>query len=219
MISLDDCSQNSMCGRPHMDTLHDLVRNVNMEGVEGALVECGVCGGGCVMAMGISQQEFNEDREIWLYDTFEGMPRPAPIDNSVGVLSNRNPIQEYDEMTARGEKWCYASLDYVKKNMDKINYNSSKIKYIEGDVMNTLNENYPDKISILRCDTDWYNSSKKELDVLYPLVQIGGFIILDDYYYWNGQHRAGNEWYEKYRNELSQIHDNGDGKAYIQKIK
>ena len=165
-LSLDDCNNNSMCGRPHMDTLHNLVRNININKVEGALVECGVCGGGCAMAMTISQQEFNEDREIWLYDTYEGMPRPSEIDNSIGSLSNRNPVEEYDLMTARGEKWCCGSLELVKNNMQKTNYNESKIKYIVGDVCTTLDQFVPQKIAILRCDTDWYKSSKKELDIL-----------------------------------------------------
>ena len=66
--------------------------------------------------------------------------------------------------------------------------------------METLLEesNLPEKISVLRLDTDWYESSKFELERLYDRVSFGGVIILDDYFHWDGQRRAVDEYLEKH---------------------
>lgn len=65
--------------------------------------------------------------------------------------------------------------------------------------METLKEKkyIPDKISVLRLDTDWYESSKFELEKLYPNVVDGGVIILDDYFHWDGQRRATDEYFQE----------------------
>jgi hypothetical protein len=53
----------------------------------------------------------------------------------------------------------------------------------------------PEKIAILRLDTDWYKSSKYELEQMYDNVVTGGIIIFDDYYYWEGQRKATDEFF------------------------
>jgi hypothetical protein len=76
-------------------------------------------------------------------------------------------------------------------------YPENKLHYIVGDVMETLQDkkNIPDKIAILRLDTDWYESSKYELEQLYDNVVSGGVIIFDDYYHWDGQRRATDDFF------------------------
>ena len=63
------------------------------------------------------------------------------------------------------------------------------MEFIKGDVLETLKDekNLPKSISILRLDTDWYESTKIELEVLYPRVINNGFLIVDDYGHWEGQ--------------------------------
>jgi O-methyltransferase len=87
-------------------------------------------------------------------------------------------------------------LDQVKKNINdatKIN----NIKLIKGDVVKTLkiNQNLPKKISILRLDTDFYDSTKIELEILYPRIQTGGVLIIDDYGEWKGSKKAVDEYF------------------------
>ena len=53
----------------------------------------------------------------------------------------------------------------------------------------------PEKIAILRLYTDWYESSKYELEQMYDNVVTGGLIIFDDYYHWDGQRRATDEFF------------------------
>ncbi|RAP31356.1 hypothetical protein DID78_01605 [Candidatus Marinamargulisbacteria bacterium SCGC AG-343-D04] len=61
--------------------------------------------------------------------------------------------------------WCFSPLEEVRDNMFKTNYNKDKIKFIKGKVEDTLNsvnvpKNVPKKTSLLRLDTDWYESTK-----------------------------------------------------------
>ncbi len=72
------------------------------------------------------------------------------------------------------------------------------IKFVVGDVCETLDElsNTPENICILRLDTDWYKSTKKELDVLYPKLVDRGILIVDDYGHWAGSKKAVDEYFE-----------------------
>jgi len=128
-----------------------------------------------------------------MYDTYEGMVIPDSNKDDPKALDLYNKInnneykRNYDNWHNEN-KWAYAPIEFVKENMNKANYDNNKIKYIKGDVCETLNDinNLPENISILRLDTDWYTSTKMELDILFPRVTINGFIVIDDYYAWSG---------------------------------
>ena len=93
--------------------------------------------------------------------------------------------------------WCFASLDEVRNNFMVTNGSANGVRFIKGDVMQTLldEENIPREISVLRLDTDWYESTLLELQVLYDRVQQGGVVILDDYGYWDGARSAVDEFF------------------------
>ena len=86
-------------------------------------------------------------------------------------------------INANTNGWCFTPLEKVQARLRETGYPEEKLHYIVGDVMETLKEksNIPDKIAILRLDTDWYESSKIELEKLYDNVVKGGLIIFDDY--------------------------------------
>ena len=67
--------------------------------------------------------------------------------------------------------------------------------------METLNipSNLPESISVLRLDTDWYESTRKELQILYPRLGVGGVLIIDDYGYWDGCRKAVHEYFASNR--------------------
>ena len=74
--------------------------------------------------------------------------------------------------------------------------NNDNLICIKGEVEKTLkiDENLPTKISLLRLDTDWYESTKIELEVLFPLLSKNGILIIDDYGYWKGSKKAVDEY-------------------------
>lgn len=154
-------------------------------GIEGDFVECGVWKGGNILgicsylsSMGI------ENRSVWLYDTFSGMTEPKE--------------EDIDYTGTRNYPLCDVNIESVKSVVDKSNYSKESMKYIVGDVCETLSDltNIPQKIALLRLDTDWYDSTKKELDVLYDCVVQGGVIIIDDYGHWQGCKKAVDEFFD-----------------------
>jgi len=165
--------------------------------IEGDFVECGVWrGGNSIIALQIINK-LNENKNIWLYDTFEGMTKPTEYDyeNTTG----KKAIIEYNNNKRDdNSNWCYASLEDVKENINSFKF-SSKINYIKGDISETLKDykNIPEKISVLRLDTDWYESTKKELEMLYPKLSVGGVLIIDDYGHWGGCKKAVDEYFKK----------------------
>jgi hypothetical protein len=51
----------------------------------------------------------------------------------------------------------------------------------------------PPALALLRLDTDWYESTRHELEHLYPRLSAGGVLIIDDYGHWKGSRRATDE--------------------------
>jgi len=172
-------------------TLVNTVRHVVRTSVPGAITECGVWKGGSMMAVAKTLiDEGDTTRDLYLYDTFEGMTEPTEFDKSYDGISAGALLAE----TPKGEDfWCYSSLDEVKANLASTGYPEEKIHYIEGKVEDTIPENNPTQMAILRLDTDWYESTKHELKHLFPLVVEGGFLIIDDYGYWEGARKAVDE--------------------------
>jgi hypothetical protein len=170
------------------------------ERVDGDFVECGVWrGGNTILAAGVFK-EHNADRGVYLFDTFEGMTEPTEADRTAsGKVSAK---EKFEQKQDNEDGWCYSSLDEVKNNFAKAGLLSDKVKFVKGDVLKTLADesNLPSKISVLRLDTDWYESTKKELEVLYPRLSVGGVLMIDDYGHWAGAKKAVDEYFEAHGN-------------------
>ena len=95
-----------------------------------------------------------------------------------------------------GRVWAYGSLDEVRRNLGSTGYPDQYISFIEGKVEDTIPTNVPDRISLLRLDTDWYESTRHELQHLYPRLSPGGVLIIDDYGQWAGARKAVDEYVE-----------------------
>jgi hypothetical protein len=89
--------------------------------------------------------------------------------------------------------WCYSPLEEVKSNLKKTEYPFGQIHFIKGKVEDTLPEPSIGKIALLRLDTDWYESTKHELETLYDKLVPGGVLIIDDYGHWSGSRKAVDE--------------------------
>ena len=88
-------------------------------------------------------------------------------------------------------------MDEVKEAVFSTGYNKNKIHFIIGKVEETLPDHAPDTISILRLDTDWYESTKHELIHLFPLLSKGGVLVIDDYGHHLGQKKAVDEYLDQ----------------------
>jgi O-methyltransferase len=177
-------------------SLIDGVRYVTQAGIPGDFVECGVWRGGSVMAMTLELKASGiDDRNIWLYDTFEGMTAPTGEDIEAGTGISAAAMLETTPVADGNNVWCVAGIDDVRANVLSTGYPSDRFNFVKGDVSQTLHESVPDTIALLRLDTDWYESTKSGLEILYPRLAIGGVCILDDYGHWQGARQAVDEYF------------------------
>jgi O-methyltransferase len=93
--------------------------------------------------------------------------------------------------------WCYSNIEEVKQNMYATNYPKDNIVFIKGRVEDTLPSNIIGEISLLRLDTDWYESTRCEMNYLYPKLSLNGVLIIDDYGHWMGAKKAIDEYFEQ----------------------
>ncbi len=164
--------------------------------ISGDFVECGVWRGGNGILAKLLFEELDSHRRVWMYDTFEGMTAPTNYD--VSSQTKINAIKKFEDTKKDTySEWCYASLEDVQNNCLNSNLRLDELKFIKGDVSKTLyvKDNLPSNISILRLDTDWYESTKCELEVLYPILNVGGVLIIDDYGHWEGARKAVDDYF------------------------
>jgi O-methyltransferase len=186
------------------------VRHVVRSGVPGEIVECGVWKGGSMMAAVLTLLQLNDvERAIHLYDTFDGMPPPAEIDCDFAGRAAAEQMRVADRETSN--IWCLARLEDVKRNLFSTGYPAERLRFIPGRVENTIPFQAPERIALLRLDTDWYESTRHELEHLYPRLSPSGVLIIDDYGYWQGARRATDEYFDSLDNPplLSRIDSTG----------
>lgn len=166
--------------------------------IEGDVVECGVFkGANCRFICDYLKSINYEDINIFLYDTFEGMP--CASSNDINIFTKKNYNFYLKKMQKNNEVdnfHKYEKIENVKKLLFQTNYNKNKIHFIKGLVEETIPKTIPNKISLLILDTDYYDSTKHELNHLYPLVEKGGIIIIDDYGTWSGVKKAVDEYFD-----------------------
>ncbi len=171
------------------------LKHIKENDIKGDIVECGVWRGGNLILFKKIIDKLNLEKKIFAFDTFEGMPEPGKEDFD---LKNINAEKIYKNYKKKDLKWCFSNIDEVKSNVSKFFKNDYKnFNFIEGKVEETLmyEENLPQSISLLRLDTDFYESTKKELEILYPRLSKGGVLIIDDYGHWQGSRKAVDEYF------------------------
>jgi len=139
-------------------------------------------------------EERAADRDLFLFDTFEGMPRPDDADVD---FSGQRAVGEYlaQRTEGGGSTWCAATQDEVRTNLARTGCAAERVKLVPGRVEETIPGQGPERIALLRLDTDWYSSTLHELVHLYPRLSTGGVLVIDDYGHWAGARRAVDEYF------------------------
>lgn len=174
--------------------LYSAVRYVTAARLPGAVVECGVWRGGISMlAASTLLAHGDATRELWLYDTFDGMTEPDERD----VRHDGEPAGTIWSSRRRGtgSTWCYADEQDVRANLASTGYPVERLRFVKGPVEETIPGQMPSEISVLRLDTDWYSSTCHELNHLYPRLVTGGVLLIDDYGHWQGCRQAVDEYF------------------------
>lgn len=133
-------------------------------------------------AMGAFASHFKlENRTFWLFDSFDGFP---PDKSDFDFDGNAVEFNKERNFRARTEK-----------TLAMTSFGNNAIRIEQGYVENTLPKSDIREIALLRLDTDYYESTKLELDLLYPKLLSGGVLIIDDYGHFRGARKAVDEYF------------------------
>ncbi len=182
----------TMTSTERIFALVEAVRYISRFRIPGAIVECGVWRGGSTMAAARTLIECDDDRrDLWLFDTFEGMSAPQDIDRDLDGRAAADMLAAADRYTSL--VWAHAELGDVEANLGTTGYDSTRLHFVKGPVERTIPDQAPQQIALLRLDTDWYESTRHELGHLVDRVSPNGVLIIDDYGHWEGARRAVDE--------------------------
>ncbi len=180
----------SKSSKARLGAMAQAVLRIDAEAIAGDIVECGVWMGGNI----ILARKLSPERTCWLYDTFTGMTEPGDFD------IKRSGARAKDRYAGKQGKWEAASIEEVREALRSTEtLDDKRLRFIQGCVEETLRDedNLPRSIALLRLDTDWYASTKMELEVLYPRLAPGGTLIVDDYGHWQGARKAVDDYFGK----------------------
>ena len=176
--------------------LMDAVKYITANRVPGAILECGVWRGGSVMAALYTLASLGDtSREIYLCDTFEGMSPPSEKDVMFDGTKAESVLTGVEKQEGVDNYWCFAGVESVRQNVLKTGYPAAKLHFVKGKVEDTIPAGAPAQIALLRLDTDWYESTKHEMEHLYPRLANNGVLIIDDYGHWKGARQAVDEYF------------------------
>jgi O-methyltransferase len=162
----------TLCSPRKLRTLIELAELANRLGIEGDFVECGACNGG---SGAVLASLLGPKRRLWLYDSFQGMPKPGERDG---------------ETSKDFEKQCLGTIDNVREVLAKVGLPAERCTIRAGWFQETFQQPLPDKVALLHCDADWYDSVTLVLDTFYSRIPPGGCVVLDDFGYWEGCREA-----------------------------
>ncbi len=173
----------TMCSNARLRALYGGTKRVVRNDIPGALVECGCARGGSAALMALTLKQWGEERDVWLCDTFEGLPAPTADD----------PDFEVAEVFTGS---CVGTIEDVRSLFVRLGLENNS-HFVKGLFQDTLSQTAFGPIALLHIDGDWYDSVRVCLEQLYEHVTPGGLIQFDDYGYWQGARKAVDEFMAK----------------------
>jgi O-methyltransferase len=186
----------TMTGPERVAALCQALAHLERRRIAGAIVECGVWRGGSMMAAALTLLHLGcTHRQLYLCDTFAGMPAPADVDRDWRGRSAAALLQQ--QSSERDIIAACCALEEVRAALWQTGYPRDRMVFVPGRVEETLPHQAPGAIALLRLDTDWYASTYHELRTLYPRLTPGGVLIVDDYGHWQGARRAVDDYFKE----------------------
>jgi len=162
---------DTMIGLKRLENIEFCFMEIIRNNIPGDFIETGVWRGGATIFMqGLLKSYGITDRNVWVADSFEGLPKPD------------QDIYEADlDSILYKSKQLAVSLETVKKNFEKYGLLDENVRFLSGWFKDTLPEAPIDRIALLRLDGDMYESTMDALVNLYPKLSVGGYILIDDF--------------------------------------
>lgn len=143
--------------------IYHLLLNVCMRDVDGEIVELGCNEGVTSVIITKALKQFNSNKRLHVYDSFEGLPKKLQKDGDT--------------------KYQEGQLSTTKQKLiDNFNHFNAELPVIhQGWFDVTLPNELPDKISFAHLDGDLYASIYTSLEYVYPKLTKGAIVVIDDY--------------------------------------
>ena len=173
----------TLVGHKRLANVRRCVEQVLKDDIPGDLFEAGVWRGGCAIYMRALLKILGvKDRTVWLADSFQGMPRLGPVDQKITT-----------QRDLHGVSYLQCSLESVQANFARFGLFDERVRFVKGWFNESLPTAAVGRIALLRLDADLYHSTRDAIVSLYDKVSPGGFIVVDDYYGWDGCRKAIDE--------------------------
>ncbi len=214
---IESVDHYTMTGLERRYHLIQSIRYILKNNIAGSIVECGVWRGGSMMlAAKVLLESKASERDLFLFDTFEGMPPPQAIDTHPTGATAADLLDNEKSQRETSYIWAIATKADVQSNLQSTRYPADRMHFIQGTVETTIPSAAPQQIALLRLDTDWYESTRHELNHLYSRVSRGGVVIIDDYGWWNGSRAATDEFIAQCPDPIL-LHrlDSGGGYSFV----
>jgi len=161
----------TMLGAHKLDTIRYCIEQCVQNNIQGDLIETGVWRGGATIYMaGVLEAYEVVDRKVYVADSFEGLPPPDP---------EKYPLDKGDTHYTREE--LAVSLEEVQANFQRFDLLSENVVFIKGFFEDSLKTSDIGRLALLRLDGDMYSSTMTVLEQLYHKLEVGGYLILDDW--------------------------------------
>jgi len=162
---------HTMIGLKRLDNIQFCVEDVLKRNVPGDLIETGVWRGGATILMRSILKAWGiTDRNVWVADSFEGLPRPNPEEYPADAS---DPHHKFPQLAV--------SLEEVRSNFKKYGLLDDQVRFLKGLFRDTLPSAPIERLAVIRLDGDMYESTMDALVNLYPKLSVGGYVIVDDY--------------------------------------
>jgi hypothetical protein len=155
----------TMVGLARLDDLQRCVESVVEDGIEGDMIEAGAWRGGASILIRATLDTLGDERVLWVADSFAGFPDSGSEDADLD-------LEEYG--------FLVAPLDRVRRSFARLGLERG-VEFVPGFFADTLPDLRAKRWSLVRLDSDTYESTKLALESLYPGLSAGGYLIADDY--------------------------------------
>jgi hypothetical protein len=185
---------HTMIGLHRLKNLKYCIEDVIAKNIAGDFIETGVWrGGGTIFMRAVLKAHNVKDRNVWVADSFEGLPKPDNDHYPADAGDNHHQFKE-----------LAVSLEQVKSNFEKYGLLDDQVKFLKGWFKDTLPTAPIGSLAVVRLDGDMYGSTMEAISVLYPKLSIGGYLIVDDYGAVEGCKQAIHD-YRKNHNIIDEI--------------
>jgi hypothetical protein len=164
----------------------------------GDVCEFGV-GQGFISAL-LAHEIEDTDKNLWLFDSFQGFDRPSPKDVLINDIFHLGTIEAYQAGMVFPE-------DVVRARLSAISFPSERIRIVPGFISKTIHgPALPETVCFAYVDFDFYDPILTALQFLDKVLQPGGFVIIDDYEFFSaGAKCAVDEFFDSCEGRYTRI--------------